>query len=204
MAVSSLTGLGCSSIMAAMQAPSNDPAAADEQLAATVAQAGKEAEAAFAQLYERHARPLLLFLAARLARSQLDDVHQEIWTRVWQSLPTGFHGGNFRAWLFQIARNHLIDLARKKRPEGLPGDYDVPDRRTSQAEALLVEQERLTRLRHCLEQLDARAQKVVRARLEGIGYEELARELDLKSATVHQVFHRAKEQLQDCVGREEA
>lgn len=190
--------------MAAMQAPLHDPAAADEELAAAVARAGPEAQTAFAALYERHARPLLLFLAARLARSHLDDVHQEIWTRIWQSLPTGFHGGNFRAWLFQIARNHLIDLARKKKPEGLPADYDVADRGGVHAEALLVEQERLTRLRHCLEKLDARSQKVVRARLEGIAYEELARELDLKSATVHQVFHRAKEQLQDCVGRDDA
>jgi RNA polymerase sigma factor (sigma-70 family) len=190
--------------MAAMNASSSDPTPADEQLAVIIAQAGQKAEAAFDQLYDRHARPLLLFLATRVSRSSLDDIHQEIWTRVWQNLPTGFHGGNFRAWLFQIARNHLIDLARRKQPQGLPGEFDAPDSRAVHGGQRMIEEERVARLRHCLEQLDARAQKVVRARLEGVGYEELASELNVKTTTVHQVFHRAKDQLQDCVGRDES
>jgi len=190
--------------MAAMNASSSDPTPADEQLAAIVAQAGQQGEAAFGQLYDRHARPLLLFLAARISRSSLDDVHQEIWTRVWQSLPTGFKGGNFRAWLFQIARNHLIDLIRKKQPQGLPGEYDAPDARSANADEQLLEQERVDRLRHCLDLLDERAQKVVRARLEGMSCEDLAVELKVKTNTVHQLFHRAKDQLQDCVGRGES
>lgn len=190
--------------MAAMNASSSDLTPADEQLAVIVAQAGHKAQAAFEQLYDRHARPLLLFLAARISRSTLDDVHQEIWTRVWQSLPTGFHGGNFRAWLFQIARNHLIDLARKKQPQGLAAEFDAADARAARADQRLVEQERVERLRHCLELLDERSRKVVQARLEGVSYDELAADLSVKTTTVHQVFHRAKDQLQECVGREES
>src|SRR5438105_2887060 len=84
--------------------PDNDPS--DEQLAATLAQreqsgqALRAAQDAFRDLYQRHARKLLAFLAARVHRNDLEDVHQEVWERIWKHLPEGFHGGNFRAWLY--------------------------------------------------------------------------------------------------------
>ena len=60
-------------------------------------------------------RPLLrAFLLARVARSEVDDLDQLAWLRVWKSLPDA-DPGPFRAWLFQIARNALIDHSRKSK-----------------------------------------------------------------------------------------
>src|SRR5262249_46401761 len=85
-------------------------APSDEQLAVCLtpprkSSAARDAEAAFQQLYQRHARPLLAFLAGRVRRDLLDDVHQTVWLRVWERTPERIEGGNFRAWLFQVARN---------------------------------------------------------------------------------------------------
>ena len=80
----------------------------DERLAAIVSGRGQSdramraAQDAFGQLYQRHARRLLTFLAARVPRCDLNDLHQEIWLRAWRHLPSGFHGGNVRAWLHDV------------------------------------------------------------------------------------------------------
>ena len=82
----------------------------DERLAAIVSdrdrsdRAMRAAQDAFGQLYQRHARRLLAFLAARVPRCDLNDLHQEVWLRARRHLPSGFHGGNVRAWLHQIAQ----------------------------------------------------------------------------------------------------
>ena len=70
---------------------------------------------AFIELYNRHYTLLRAFIAARAGRSDADDIAQEVWQRVWQHLPTRFRGGNFRAWVHEIARNYLIDCSRRQK-----------------------------------------------------------------------------------------
>jgi RNA polymerase sigma factor (sigma-70 family) len=178
----------------------------DEQLAAVIrerdlsADHSRAAQDACAELYRRHARPLLAFLSGRARRADLDDLHQVVWERVWRYLPESFVGGNFRAWLYQIARSRLIDESRKKRPDRL-GDRDLPDARTGNSGDELLEQEQLATLQHCLEQLAERAARLVRARLAGVDYETIGKELGLQPAQAHKLFHTAKGQLHECVRR---
>src|SRR5262245_42487661 len=74
----------------------------DEELAAACARRDESlhlrrlAETAFEILYDRHAKRLIAFLGGRVSMAVLDDVNQDVWVRVWQTLPTGFRGGNFR------------------------------------------------------------------------------------------------------------
>ncbi len=98
--------------------------------------------------------PLLLaFMSSRVHASDRDDLHQDIWQRVWASLPVQFQGGNFRAWLHQIARNAIIDLGRKKRPGALTDPLALVDGRSERAGSLLLEQERKAALERCLKAL---------------------------------------------------
>ncbi len=186
----------------------HEPPPGDEDLAAAVTrglQTAQAAGAAFGQLYDRHAPRLLAFLRARVPPADLEDAHQEIWQRVWRFLPTGFRGGNFRAWLYQIARNYLIDLARKRRP--LPADRaeearDVADPGQPSPGAVLAGHEELERLRHCLGELDTVALVVVRGKLGGQSYEEICRDLQIAPERAYKVFHQAKEQLRHCIERQ--
>src|SRR5262245_24161416 len=108
-----------------MNVASDSTGSTDEQLTGLIVcrdssdETWQVARNACEELYVRHARRLLAFLSARVHGSDLEDIHQGIWERVWERLPDGFHGGNFRAWLFQIARNYLIDHSRKRRPQPL-------------------------------------------------------------------------------------
>ena len=190
-----------------MAATTAGTASDDEQLAALVARREdsgpslRAAREAFEQLYARHARALLAFLAARTRRGDLDDLNQEVWRRAWHHLPEQFRGGNFRAWLHQIARNAVIDHARKRRPELLEDEQRVPDGRLGHADAGLIEREQAEALRRCLGQLSAESAEMVRARLGGDPYEAICSRLGLSPGRAHKMFHRAKEQLQTCLER---
>jgi len=179
----------------------------DEQLAAVAARRGdsdralRAARDAFERLYRRHAPLLLAFLSARARPSDRDDLHQEVWRRAWDHLPQRFHGGNFGAWLYQIARNALIDYGRKRKAEDLADPELVPDGRVGRSDDRLVEHERMEALRGCLEKLSAPAAAVVRARLAGEEYPELCQRLGMKSGQAYKLFHSAKDQLKTCVER---
>ena len=132
-------------------------------------------------------------------RGDLDDLNQEVWRRAWHHLPEQFRGGNFRGWLHQIARNAVIDHARKRRPELLEDADSLPDGRHGRPESRLIERERSEALRNCLGRLSAVAAELVRARLGGDPYEDICKRLGLPPPRVHKMFHRAKEQLQTCL-----
>src|SRR5215216_2942974 len=86
-----------------MDAPA-DPT--DDDLAARVARRDR---AAFDRLADRHGRPLAAWLLRRLPRADAEDVLLDALSRAWRSAGT-YKGGNYRAWLFQIARASLADL----------------------------------------------------------------------------------------------
>lgn len=164
------------------------------------AQHWSEAERAYEQLYADHARMLLAFLSSRVKRSELEDIHQEIWSRVWQHLPTHFDGNNFRAWLFRIARNYIIQWSRRRRPD-LADDLRMVTADDAAPEHELVERERMEILARCLSRLEKELADLVRSRLGGEPYEDICARLGLAPARAHKLFHTAKTQLTACVER---
>ena len=179
----------------------------DVELAARIADRDEsaahwnEAQRCFEKLYSRHATLMLAFMASRVKRSDLDDVHQTVWQRVWQYLPTQFQGGNFRAWLHRIARNHLIDLSRRKQIDLLDEKHDYPDGRVAQPDDGLLEEERAKVFSRCLKRLEAEMYELVKARLRGESYADFCSRTQLPTARAHKLFHQAKQQLSMCVER---
>jgi RNA polymerase sigma-70 factor (ECF subfamily) len=181
----------------------------DEELAALIAlradsvEAMRRAHEAAHFLYLRHARLLRTFLVARVARSEVDDLHQQTWQLVWRHLPGHFRElKNFRAWLYKIARHALIDQARKKQP--VPADnLDTKEaaRDDDSPERLLIENERRVALERCLERLGAGPVALVRARLGGEDYEVVCKRLGLKSNKAYKMLHKAKKQMKTCMER---
>jgi RNA polymerase sigma-70 factor (ECF subfamily) len=164
----------------------------------------QRARQACEQLYARHARRLLAFLSTRVSRDDVEDVHQAVWERVWRHLPGGFHGGNFRAWLYQIARNYLVDLRRRKMPQtSAPDVLAVPTKEAS-VETLISEREQMAILKRCIEHLNEEAANLVRARLSGESYDDICRRTGWKIERAHKLFHQAKDQLQSCIERAES
>jgi len=182
-----------------------DSAPTDEQLADQIAARDissrdrQRAAEAFEELYRRHAGMLVGFLASRVKRSDLEDIHQMVWKRIWEHLPTSFRGGNFRAWLHQIARNQLIDVSRRAPIATLGDAADDGPGDTVRPDEPLLEQERMDILRRCLDKLEHDLRSLVQARLSGDSYDDVCSRLNLRPERAHKLFHEAKGQLTACV-----
>ncbi|WP_417386398.1 RNA polymerase sigma factor [Gimesia sp.] len=163
----------------------------------TLAQKQK-AENAFNVLYERHAPILLAFLKTRChSNLQAVDIAQETWLRAWQKIPEYFDGTHFRGWLFQIAKNLLLDEFRKKKMTSLSAEMDAPE--LHDATQAFIDREEQQQLQDCMSKLDDIRQQIVRLRLSGQSHREISETLQVDYTTVQTRFHRAKQFLEDCV-----
>lgn len=180
----------------------------DEGLAAVVARreespsAHAAARDACRSLYDRHARKLLSFLSGRVKPSAVEDIAQEVWQKVWQSLPTAFRGGSFRSWFYTIARNAVTDHLRRKKADGIGEEANLADHRHKPADEEMAEAELRDALARCLqklEQLDAQLAELVRARVGGESYEAFCARSGMPADKAYRAFHHAKAQLQSCV-----
>jgi RNA polymerase sigma factor (sigma-70 family) len=179
----------------------------DDELAAACARRGdspnarRVGEVAFRSLYDRHAKRLLAFLGGRVRQAALDDVHQDVWAKVWQALPTGYRGGNFRAWLHQIARTVAIDHLRKRQHEPLAAEGEVVDRRQWDA-TRAADPDRHDALARCLQKLEranAWVADLVRCRVAGESYDAYCGRTGMPPGKAYRAFHQAKVRLQACV-----
>lgn len=156
---------------------------------------------AFNGLYDRHAPFLLAFLKVRVtSHINASDIAQETWMRAWQKIPTHFDGTHFRGWLFQIAKNLLLDEFRKKSTTSLNEDLDISEKQD--ATQFYIQQEEKTQLQDCMSQLDEDRQSIVKLRLAGESHRDISEQLNLEYNTVQTRFHRAKQFLEDCVNQQ--
>ena len=92
---------------------------------------GKGDVAAFETLYGRYRGPLYRYFLRHLGEEPLaNDLYQGCWEKVIGARTRYRETSPFRAWLFRIAHNHLVDHYRAKKPvDELPEaleDTDTP------------------------------------------------------------------------------
>lgn len=152
-------------------------------------------------LFSEHCQPLRLWLALRVPRNELDNASQEVWLRVSKHYDDKFDGNNFRAWLFQIARNYLIDESRRRRLTPVSDDTEMlrQDQRAREPYEILIDRERRSHLAACIEKLGELRKAIVKARVAGMDYEEFVAEMNLSNQQASQHFFAAKKLLRACL-----
>ncbi|MBK5518148.1 RNA polymerase sigma factor [Pseudomonas sp. TH10] len=129
--------------------------------------------AAFEILYARHRQGLYRFLLGLSGKPELaDEIFQETWLSLIRSASQPQGRATFRTWLFQIARNRLIDHWRKhgiRNP--LHDSYDeqvhaLPDDAADPAQLLSLSRDS-QRLENALQALPAEQREVFLLRAHG-------------------------------------
>ncbi len=160
---------------------------------------------AFEILISRYQGPLFNFLCHFLGNSEMaSDIMQNVFLKLYLSLPTLHTEKPLKAWLFQVARNCSLDELRRKHPiafsqlEIAEEDDDIspvailPDTHPLPEE--IVEQHELQeQLHQAIDKLPAKFRQVVLLRYAGrLNFGEIGTILNMPQSTAKTYFQRAK------------
>ena len=139
-------------------------------------------------------------------KTEAEDAVQEAYLRAFHHFES-FRGGDGRAWLLTIVRNHCYDR-RKERAIFTHGIFEgqahVPDK-IPNPESALLQRERTEQVRRAFENLPTHLREVLALReLEDMSYNQIATVTRIPLGTVMSRLSRARQQLRQMIslGRE--
>ena len=138
---------------------------------------------------------------------EVDDVYQETLLRAYQTITNFEWRGrdSLLHWLGGIAENVILHLARKRaRERRVPLEADVPAEVVSPSRAISRE-ERFQRLEDSLDELSPEHREVImRVRVEGLTFEQVAEEMGRSPEAVKRLLYRALKNLKSVFGDTES
>lgn len=154
---------------------------------------------AFGFFYDKYVKQIYRFIFIKVSHKQIaEDLTQDVFLKIWQHLVDQKDVTNFRAFIFRIARNTVVDHYRKTNTQSLPLEYagQVKDEEitTDKIEVTLDVESLLASLR----QLKAEYQEILILRyLEEMTIEEIAQVLQKDKNNVRVILHRAISKLKE-------
>jgi RNA polymerase sigma-70 factor (ECF subfamily) len=147
--------------------------------------------AAFEPLYRAYLGPIYGYCYHRLGDvAAAEDATQQVFTQALARLHT-CRDTSFRSWLFSIAHNLTIDLARSARRTAPIEEADAISSGAASPEELAIQNDLASRLHAALTHLTPEQRDVITLRFSGLSSPETARVLNSTDAAVRQIQHRA-------------
>lgn len=146
-------------------------------------------------LYKRHRNELLAFLTRKVrCRETARDLTQDTFVRLLHS--EHGHVGNIRAFLYRIATNLSIDHARRTQVRGVNDEQALEHLLTDATpERSAVASNTLAHLERLIDGLPSPTREVfLLARVEQLGYKEIAQRLGLNERAVERHLNKALQQ----------
>jgi RNA polymerase sigma-70 factor (ECF subfamily) len=170
--------------------PLREPADPDLELVAAARAQPRE----FLALYDRYFDRVLGYVRVRIRdAATCEDVTSQVFTTALAQLPRFRGQGSFAAWLFQIARNAVRDVQRRRPTEPLAEDRAAAE---PSPEDRVLERERAAELHELIRGLRPEHQHLLALRYgAGLGYDEIGAMLGAAPATVRVRMHRILEDL---------
>ncbi len=153
-------------------------------------------------LFERYHRLLFGFFYRMNQNAPIsEDLVQNVFERILKYKHRFRGDGEFKAWMFQIARNVHSDHFRKKgnAPKEALEDWqeDMIDASPRQ-DAMIMKKEEIDQLRKALQKLDPEKREIlVLSKLQGLKYKKIAEMLDCTEGAVKVKVFRALKALRE-------
>ncbi len=141
----------------------------------------------------------LLYLGVPSAQGQ--EVTQEVYLRLYQSMRKGEQILNLRAWLFRVAHNLGLKVrSREKALRAISPDWERFTNLTVESpERSMLDREKIRLVKTALESLSAQQRNCLYLRSEGLRYREIAEVMSVSSSTVNEFLRRAIARLAEAV-----
>jgi len=160
---------------------------------------------AFGSLYERYVDSIYRYIRTRVAEDRLaEDLTETVFLRSFESIGKYQERGyRFSAFLYQIARNLLVDHYRQAQDELPIESVDQVTLSQSRVDDMIVHRDQVESLRGALERLPEEYREIIRLRvLLELSTTECAQWLDRSEGAVRVLLHRAMKALKRQVAME--
>ena len=161
-------------------------------------------ERAFSIIVRTYEQPVFNYVLRLTGdRSLAEDLTQEVFLRVFQGLPSFSLRSRFTTWLFQVAKNRVLDELRalERRPRAVVALEDIPPLEV--VDAPVERAEAIDAVWRAVESLNPDLKMALLLRdIVGLSYSEIAETLEITLATVKWRIYKAREEVQLALHRE--
>jgi RNA polymerase sigma-70 factor, ECF subfamily len=161
-------------------------------------------ERAFTIIVRAYETPVFNYVLRMVGdRALAEDLTQEIFMRVHQALASFSLRARFTTWLFQVAKNRVLDelRARERRPQGVMSIEEAPH--LDVVDAPPERLETIDALWRAVAALNPDLKMALLLRdVVGLPYSEIADSLEITLATVKWRIYKAREEVQLALARE--
>src|SRR5512136_2646318 len=209
-----MAGIG-SALSWAVSPGGSSPAVAIRSPETVLARAAGGDREAFGRLVEEHKRSVY-GLCVRLLSDpeEAQDAAQEAFVRAYASLETFDLSQPFAPWVLRIARNHCLDLLRRRIParsrvelDAVDGDgppHELADTGSERADDAIEKTQVREALDRAITALPENYREVVHLfHVEQLSYKEIAATMGIPLGTVMTWLHRARAQLRNLLEGQE-
>lgn len=170
-----------------------------EQEKKYIEKAQKGDKEAFGLLYDHYLPPIFRFISFKTSsKDEAEDLTHEVFMSAWKNIGNyKYEGFPFSSWLYQIAKNQVIDSYRTaKKNLSLDAPEAILIKTNSVTEEKLDETMELNRVRDIISTLKPIHQEVILMRfVEELSHEEIADNLKKSPGAVRLIQHRALKEL---------
>jgi len=156
---------------------------------------------AFGELYDHYQPMIYRFVAVKVGRrEEAEDITHQVFMSAWQNVKSYEHRGHpFSSWLYQIARNQVVDFYRSRRNDtsidAIDPEHFVIATSTAAEFAVPVKLE-MEVIRRAMRQLKPEYEDVIILRfIEDLSLKEAASVLGKTEGAVKLMQHRAMNEL---------
>ena len=158
-------------------------------------------KASFETLMHKYYSRVLNFIYRFIGRKDVaEDLTQEVFIKIYQSISSYRPEAKFQTWVFTIARNLSLNELRKLNRENLSIDEifigGVEDKKILMPDKKILLEEKVAIIQEAIQSLpENQRTAVLLRRYEDLSYEEIAQTMNCSTEAVKSLLNRAKEHL---------
>lgn len=162
---------------------------------------------AFGDLYERYLDQIYNYIYYRVENSLVaEDLTETVFLKAWDALPKMVNEVkdlNFRAWIYRIAHNLVVDRYRTRKPTVSLDQFHTLRGSTPTPETILQSKQEGQRVAAAIKQLDPQFQQVLICRfINDLSHAETAQIIGVSEGYARVLQHRALKKMAAALSEE--
>jgi RNA polymerase sigma-70 factor (ECF subfamily) len=159
---------------------------------------------AFGFFYDKYVKQIYRFILLKVSNTQVaEDLTQDVFLKTWQHLVDQKSLSHFRAFIYRIARNIVIDYYRQNNRQALPIDEMPEDILPTDKVVDLDSSLDVENIKKYLAKIKPQYQEILILRyIEDLTFEEISEILQKDKNNVRVLLHRALNKLKELISEE--